>query len=95
MRARDDETATTGPDHDRQSAARNALIRNPLELIHAPHARRGPIWSRFGSAGTRHIGRDAGVTSNSVAFSASSMSAVVIASVKPSQPQPAADAPRP
>jgi hypothetical protein len=49
--------------------------RDPLELMQAPHA--GDIWSRFGSAGTRHIGRDASVTSNSIAFSARSMSTVV------------------
>ena len=39
--------------------------------------------SRFGSAGTRHIERDAGVISNSVALLASSMSAVAIASLSP------------
>src|SRR5947209_6238156 len=36
--------------------------------------------SRFGRSGTRHIERDAGVTSNSVAFPATSISAVAIAS---------------
>src|SRR5260370_42065180 len=39
--------------------------------------------SRFGSAETRHIERDAGVTSNSVALPASSISAVAIASLSP------------
>jgi hypothetical protein len=39
--------------------------------------------SRFGSAGTRHIERDAGVISNSVALSASSINTAAIASLSP------------
>src|SRR5437899_3102681 len=42
---------------------------------------RRPIGVDFGSTETRHIERDAGVISNSVAFSASSMNAVAIASL--------------
>jgi RFX DNA-binding domain len=45
------------------------------------HARRRPIGSDLGGAGTRHIERDAGVTSNSATFSASSISAMAIASL--------------
>ena len=73
------------PAYDCQGAARNTLIRNPLELGQGSRARAqgGERWEPFWSAGTRHIERDAGVTSNSVAFPASSLSAVAIASLSP------------